>query len=153
MILMAGTLALFVAVIVLGAVVLNRRPRPAHAAEAEAALDLHEREHAPRRRMGLVAVVLGATAAAVLVVMAGAALWRAQGASGEAKIADTPRFAGQVSCALDREASVGAQGGFGHELCRVRRAVRERAHLLCAERRRALSARDRSWARRARLTC
>lgn len=109
-ILMAGTLALFVAVIVLGAVVLNRRPRPAHAAEAEAALDLHEREHAPRRRMGLVAVVLGATAAAVLVVMAGAALWRAQGASGEAKIADTPRFAGQVSCALDREASVGAQG-------------------------------------------
>lgn len=110
-ILMAGTLALFVAVIVLGAVMLSRRPRAAApAAEAHAdTLDLHEREHAPRRRVGMVAVVLGASAAAVLVVMAGATLWRAQGQN-EAKIADTPRFAGQVTCTLDREASVGAQG-------------------------------------------
>jgi len=105
-ILMAGTLALFVAVIVLGAVMLSRRPRTTHA-EAEHTLEQHE--HAPRRRIGVVAVVLGASAAAVLVVMAGAALWRAQGQQ-EAQIADTPRFAGQVSCSLDRDASVGAQG-------------------------------------------
>jgi hypothetical protein len=103
-ILMAGTLALFVAVIVLGAVMLSRRPR---AAQAEEHAENHE--HAPRRRIGVVAVVLGATAAAVLVVMAGAALWRAQGQH-EAVIADTPRFAGQVTCTLDRDASVGAQG-------------------------------------------
>jgi hypothetical protein len=107
-ILMAGTLALFVAVIVLGAVVLGRRPRAAHEDHAEPPEE--HAENAPRRRIGLVAVVLGATAAAVLVVMAGAALWRAQGHNGRQDIADTPSFAGQVSCSLDRDASVGAQG-------------------------------------------
>lgn len=108
-ILMAGTLALFVAVVVLGAVVLGRRPRAQHAdAPAEGHLELHE-QHAPRRRLGIVAVVLGASAAAVLVVLAGAALWRAQGQN-QVQIADTPRFAGQVTCTLDRDASIGAQG-------------------------------------------
>lgn len=105
-ILMAGTLALFVAVIVLGFVMLGGRRRAPEHAEAE---PVEQHAHAPRRRLGVVAVVLGATAAAVLVVMAGAALWRAQGQR-PVEIADTPRFAGQVSCTLDREASVGAQG-------------------------------------------
>ena len=116
-ILMAGTLALFVAVVVLGAVVLGRgrRRAPAQAGDAQAEHVLHQpvhehdHEHAPRRRLGIVAVVLGASAAAVLVVMAGAALWRAQGQR-PVEIADTLRFAGQISCTLDREASVGAQG-------------------------------------------
>jgi serine protease Do len=104
-ILMAGTLALFVAVFVLGAVVLSRR---SHVAQPDAA-HAETNGHAPRRRIGVVAVVLGATAAAVLVVMAGAALWRAQGQNQQAE-ADTPRFSGQVSCTLDREESVGAAG-------------------------------------------
>ena len=111
-ILMAGTLALFVAVVVLGAVVLGRRRPPASQAQAEHVLHQvdQDHDHAPRRRLGIVAVVLGATAAAVLVVMAGAALWRAQGEARTQIIADTPRFAGQISCTLDRDASVGAQG-------------------------------------------
>lgn len=110
-ILMAGTLALFVAVVVLGAVVLGRRRAPAPVEGEHVLTQQHhdDHDHAPRRRLGVVAVVLGATAAAVLVVMAGAALWRAQGQN-EVQIADTPRFTGQVSCTLDREASVGAQG-------------------------------------------
>ncbi len=109
-ILMAGTLALFVAVVVLGAVVLGRR-RPHAPTDSEHVLTQQhvDNDHAPRRRLGVVAVVLGATAAAVLVVMAGAALWRAQ-SQNEVQIAHTPRFAGQVTCTLDREASVGAQG-------------------------------------------
>jgi serine protease Do len=98
-------LALFVAVFVLGAVVLSRR---SHVAQPDAARGRSFR-HAPRRRIGVVAVVLGATAAAVLVVMAGAALWRAQGQNQQVE-ADTPRFSGQVSCTLDREESVGAAG-------------------------------------------
>ena len=84
-------------------------PSPRLAMEAEAEHIEAQHEHAPRRRIGVLAVVLGASAAAVLVVLAGAALWRAQGQQ-EAQIPDTPRFAGQVTCTLDRDASVGAQG-------------------------------------------
>lgn len=116
-ILIGGTLALFVAVCVLGAVVLSRR-RHAHAGGGEAHPNGHVRVSTPhdpepfeqpRRRVGVVVIVAGAAVAAVLIVTAGVALLRAQGGQ-TAEIPDAPDFAGSIACTLDREASAGAQG-------------------------------------------
>lgn len=111
-ILIGGTLALFVAVCVLGAVVLSRRrnghaPPPHHDT-----VQHHDPEplEAPRRRTGVVAIVGGAAVAAILIVAAGVALLRAR-ADGEQQVADIPpAFTGAITCTLDREVSVGAQG-------------------------------------------
>lgn len=102
-ILIGGTLALFVAVCVLGAVLLSRRhPR---APETAAPDDFEVRP--PHRAMGVAAVVGGAAVAAILIVAAGVALLRTRGAqsllqSGEAN------FQGTISCTLDRSASQNA---------------------------------------------
>jgi len=112
-ILIGGTLALFVAVCVLGAVVLSRRRGHIFGGEAHPPQTTPHPEpfETPRRgRMGVVAVVGGAAIAAILIVAAGIALLRAlQG--GEEQIAAAPRdFSGSISCTLDREASQRAQG-------------------------------------------
>ncbi len=104
-ILIAGTLALFVAVCVLGAVLLSRRP---HAAHPQAPHHEHF-EEAPRRRMGVMAVVIGAAVAAALIVGASIALLRFREHRAEAP-PEIASFAGAMSCTLNREASVGAQG-------------------------------------------
>jgi len=111
-ILIGGTLALFVAVCVLGAVVLSRRRHGA-------SHDLHphhpqttppEPFDTPRRgRMGVVAVVGGAAIAAILIVAAGIALLQAQQDGESATETATPGFEGAFSCVLDREASEGAE--------------------------------------------
>ncbi len=117
-ILIAGTLALFVAVCVLGMVVLSRRrgaqhhEAPANNGHTRVQTQVGSPEpfEAPaRRRVGVVAIVAGAAVAAVLIVSAGIALLRAQGGT-TAAIPDAPEFSGSISCTLDREASVGAQG-------------------------------------------
>jgi S1-C subfamily serine protease len=111
-ILIGGTLALFVAVCVLGAVVLSRR-RGAHH-------DLHPQHpqttqpepfETPRRgRMGVVAVVGGAAIAAILIVAAGIALLRAQQGAQKQAVTAPADFSGSIACTLDRAASEGAQG-------------------------------------------
>jgi hypothetical protein len=113
-ILIGGTLALFVAVCVLGAVVLSRRRGQVVTA------DVHphhpqtthpEPFETPRRgRMGVVAVVGGAAIAAILIVAAGIALLRAQGSGEKQTVSLPPEFSGSISCTLDREASQGARG-------------------------------------------
>jgi len=115
-ILIGGTLALFVAVCVLGAVVLSRRRERHQHAEAQPNGHVrvqtpHEAEpfDQPRRRVGVMTIVAGAGIAAILIVAAGVALLRAQG-SQVAEIPDAPEFNGSIACTLDREASVGAQG-------------------------------------------
>jgi serine protease Do len=112
-ILIGGTLALFVAVCVLGAVVLSRRRGRANGnGDGQAQVSHHDPEpfEAPRRRTGVVAIVGGAAVAAILIVAAGVALLRAR-AQTEIAAPETPAaFSGSISCALDREASVGAQG-------------------------------------------
>ncbi|MGQ0533668.1 MAG: S1 family peptidase [Caulobacteraceae bacterium] len=114
-ILIGGTLALFVAVCVLGAVVLSRR-RGQHEAHANGPNRTHPQVSDPepfeapaRRRLGVVAIVGGAAVAAVLIVSAGIALLRAQSTQPE-ETPETPAFSGSIACTLDREASVGAQG-------------------------------------------
>lgn len=107
-ILIAGTLALLVAVVVLGAVLLSRRGRSPAGAEPHAAHHPHM-EETPRRRIGVLAVVLGSATAAVLILIAGIALYRAQ-VQPRQEQAQTPSFAGPITCTLDREQSVGAQG-------------------------------------------
>lgn len=113
-ILIGGTLALFVAVCVLGAVVLSRRR--GHIVTA----DVHphhpqttqpEPFETPRRgRMGVVAVVGGAAIAAILIVAAGIALLRAQGNGEKQAVSPPAEFSGSIACTLDREASQGARG-------------------------------------------
>lgn len=91
-ILIGGTLALFVAVGVLGALLLARRPQQPHAPEIEV--------EQPRRGIGVAAIVGGAAVAALIVVAAGVALLRARAAE------HAPgHFVGAVSCTLDRMAS------------------------------------------------
>ncbi|MEQ1809830.1 MAG: serine protease [Terricaulis sp.] len=114
-ILIGGTLALFVAVCVLGAVVLSRR-RHNHQAEAQPNGHVrvqtpHDPEpfEQPRRRLGVMTIVAGAAIAAILIVAAGIALLRAQG-SQVAEIPAASEFSGSIACSLDREASTGAQG-------------------------------------------
>ena len=81
-ILIGGTLALFVAVCVLGAVVLSRGAGSVRARGASRSIRrprTPEPFDTPRRgRMGVVAVVGGAAIAAILIVAAGIALLRAQ---------------------------------------------------------------------------
>jgi serine protease Do len=122
-ILIGGTLALFVAVCVLGAVVLSRRrgagqhvhvpAQPQHPQQQQPQVQHHDPEpfEAPRRRMGVVAIVGGAAVAAILIVAAGIALLRARetAETGE-QVAIPAAFSGSIVCTLDREASVGAQG-------------------------------------------
>ena len=109
-ILIGGTLALFVAVCVLGAVLLSRR-RGGIAAPNHVQTHAHDPEpfEAPRRRAGVVAIVGGAAVAVILIVAAGMALLSARGNGETAEIA-APDFSGSISCTLDRDASVGAQG-------------------------------------------
>lgn len=111
-ILIAGTLSLFVAVLVLGAIVLSRRNgRHEHAAQ-----EPHPHHHTPepfeqpRRRLGVLAIVGGAAAAAILIVAAGFALLRAMSTPAQTEHAETPEFTGAIACTLDRAASTGAQG-------------------------------------------
>ncbi len=114
-ILIGGTLALFVAVCVLGAVVLSRRRHNGHAQAAphHDTVAHHDPEpfEAPRRRMGVVAIVGGAAVAAILIVAAGVALLQMR-AVGEQRTAEAPpaEFTGQITCTLDRENSQGSQG-------------------------------------------
>lgn len=115
-ILIGGTLALFVAVCVLGAVVLSRRRE--HGA-GQVAVQHHQphvqhREpepfEAPRKRIGVMTIVGGAAIAAILIVAAGIALMRAQSGQPQQTTTVASDFSGSISCTLDREASVGAQG-------------------------------------------
>ncbi len=111
-ILIGGTLALFVAVCVLGAVLLSRRRaqergRTADVSGAQPTISEPEPFEPQRRRMGVLAVVAGATIAAVLIVAAGITLLRTHPAP--ARDPAGP-FAGSVSCTLDRTASPGAVG-------------------------------------------
>jgi hypothetical protein len=108
-ILIGGTLALFVAVCVLGAVVLSRRRGNGGYAETPHQQPQPEPFEAPRRRFGVVAIVGGAAIAAILIVAAGVALLRAR-ADSEPQAAAAPNFSGSIVCTLDREASQGAQG-------------------------------------------
>ena len=118
-ILIGGTLALFVAVCVLGAVVLSRRRTVAVGNGPVVTTPHYQQPHvhehpepfeAPgRRRFGVVAIVGGAAIAAILIVSAGVALLRAQG-GGREDVVETPSFTGQISCRLNRDASTGAQG-------------------------------------------
>jgi S1-C subfamily serine protease len=110
-ILIGGTLALFVAVCVLGAVVLSRR-RPQLDAQPHHPQTTHpEPFETPRRgRMGVVAVVGGAAIAAILIVAAGIALLRAQQDAQKQAVAAPRNFSGSIACTLDRSASQGAQG-------------------------------------------
>jgi len=114
-ILIGGTLALFVAVCVLGAVVLSRRRGgnghvvTTHPHPQTQTHDPEPFEGPGRRRFGVVAIVGGAAVAAILIVAAGVALLRAQNPQTEQ--AEAPAdFSGQIACTLDREASTGAQG-------------------------------------------
>jgi len=113
-ILIGGTLALFVAVCVLGAVVLSRRRGHANAPAPHQETIVHqdpEPFEAPRRRMGVVAIVGGAAVAAILIVAAGVALLQFR-SNGQEQAQATPpaEFTGQITCTLDRENSSGAQG-------------------------------------------
>jgi len=120
-ILIGGTLALFVAVCVLGAVLLSRR-RGGVAASHPNGHTVSTHHHQPqvhehpepydghgRRRLGIVTIVGGAAIAVILIVAAGVAILRAQGGPRE-EVAETPDFSGSIACTLDREASTGAQG-------------------------------------------
>lgn len=115
-ILIGGTLALFVAVCVLGAIVLSRRREngAGHVAVQPHQPQVQHREpepfEAPRKRVGVMTIVGGAAIAAILIVAAGIALIRAQSQQTSPQMADAPSFSGAISCTLDREASSGAQG-------------------------------------------
>lgn len=116
-ILIGGTLSLFVAVCVLGAIVLARRRGQLHPeVHQQAQPHAHapptpngEHGAAPRRRIGVLAIVGGAGIAALLILAAGIALLSSPPAQQE-QPAQTPAFAGSIACTLDREASVGAEG-------------------------------------------
>ncbi len=116
-ILIGGTLALFVAVCVLGAIVLSRRRNgQVHVTTAPAAM--HQQAHAtahepfetPRRRIGVMTIVGGAAIAAILIVAVGIALLRARTGDGSAQTEAAAEFNGSITCRLDRQASSGAQG-------------------------------------------
>lgn len=111
-ILIGGTLALFVAVCVLGAIVLSRRRHPHHETQPHHPHTTQpEPFEGPRRtRMGVMSVVGGAAIAAILIVAASVALLRAQQGQTEQTVAAPRDFSGSIVCTLDREASRGAQG-------------------------------------------
>lgn len=98
-ILIGGTVSLLVAVIVLGAIVFGRHN------QAHANGHTHEPHPVSIRRgaPGVLAVVGGATVAAVLVVVAGIAIWRIQGLGAAPSAAEV--FAGEQTCKLARSES------------------------------------------------
>jgi|CXWL01.1.fsa_nt_gi S1-C subfamily serine protease len=124
-ILIGGTLALFVAVCVLGAIVLSRRrgqngeqhahdaashhhaTAPDHAHQTPP--DTHHQEHTRRRRVGVIAIVGGAAAAVALVVGASVLLLNGRNQN-NAQPQASSAFSGAIACTLDRERSVGSQG-------------------------------------------
>jgi serine protease Do len=114
-ILIGGTLALFVAVCVLGAFVLSTRRRNGHAAAPNP--DQPQIHHEPepfeaphRKRHGVLAIMGAAAIAVILVVAVGIALLRMGGEGQSAQVAIAPEFTGSIVCTLDRAASTGAQG-------------------------------------------
>lgn len=138
-ILIGGTLALFVAVCVLGAVLLSRRRGQHHvrdrghthvvtsAADQARAQQQQSQAHPPvveaapqvtaepesfdhpRRRSGIVVIIGGAAVAAILIVAAGIALLRARAVTTQVA-AQSTSFSGGIACTLDRSASTAAQG-------------------------------------------
>ncbi|MEQ1616919.1 MAG: serine protease [Terricaulis sp.] len=123
-ILIGGTLALFVAVCVLGAIVMSRRrgqngeqhahdaahhQAPAHPPSRQAHQDPQQVEHSRRRRVGVIAIVGGAAAAVALVVGASVLLLNGR-SQNAAQPPAASAFSGAIACTLDRERSVGAQG-------------------------------------------
>jgi hypothetical protein len=107
-ILIGGTLALFVAVCVLGAVLLSRRrARTADVSGKEPTISEPEPFEPNKRRTGVLVVVAGATVAAVLIVAAGITLLRTRPMPAHDPAGP---FSGSVSCTLDRNASQGAVG-------------------------------------------
>ncbi len=103
-ILIGGTLALFVAVGVLGALLLSRRHHTVPPTEAH-----HEpHPHHPHKRgaLGVAAVIGGATVAAVLVTAGGVAFLRAREKQPDAPPAHA--FIGAMTCTFDAAASKGA---------------------------------------------
>lgn len=114
-ILIAGTLALLVAVLVLGMVLLSRKPAPppAHVVHAGPHVTVSEPQpfEQPRRpRLGVMAIVGGAALAALVIVIAGLALLRPRPSAEDVSNQGPTAFSGAISCTLDRAASVGAQG-------------------------------------------
>jgi hypothetical protein len=105
-ILIGGTLALFVAVCVLGAVLLSRRRAPATQVPGQTTISPPEPFEPHKRRTGVLAVVAGAAVAAVLIVAAGVTLLRTHPLAAR----DENVFTGSISCTLDRAASQGAVG-------------------------------------------
>jgi serine protease Do len=107
-ILIGGTLALFVAVCVLGGVLLSRRrARTVDASVSETVETTAPEPFEPhRKRMGVLAIVAGAAIAAVLIVAAGIVLLRMQRPGG----GDVAAFSGPMSCTLDHAKSEGAVG-------------------------------------------
>ena len=133
-ILIGGTLALFVAVCVLGAVLLTRRRGHVRdgghtrvvTSAADQARAQQQQQHQPaqaqpqvvaepeafdhpRRRGGIVVIIGGAAIAAILIVAAGIALLRARATTTQVA-AQTTAFSGSIACTLDRNASTAAQG-------------------------------------------
>ncbi len=107
-ILVGGTLALFVAVCVLGAVLLAQRrgaaPGAPHNADPHPAADAAAR----RRRLGFLAVAGGAAIAAILITVG--TYWLMRAAPQENQPAETASFSGPMACTLDRSVSIGAEG-------------------------------------------
>lgn len=105
-ILLSGTLALFVAVCVLGAILLSRRNRAPHPQPEPHAAHETNGHHTPHRRgaLGVAAVVGGAAVAAVIVVAGGIVYLRERGER-PLDAAALARFSGEMACTLDREAS------------------------------------------------
>lgn len=115
-ILIGGTLALFVAVGVLGAIVLSRRRAQEHPhapPHHQPAPHYHQTQAAEpphRRKLGVFAIVGAAAVAATLIVAVSMFLLSARTQNAEQEPEATPEFSGAIACTLDREASVGSQG-------------------------------------------
>lgn len=111
-ILIGGTLALFVAVGVLGALLLSRRHHlaPPHEAPHHEVPHPQADHHHPHKRgaLGVAAVIGGATVAAILVTAAGVAFLRAQ--SKQPTEPAENAFIGTMQCTFDAEASKAANG-------------------------------------------
>ncbi len=108
-ILLSGTLALFVAVGVLGGLLLSRRDRR-HPTPHHEPAPHHEEPHPHHRRSALgIAAVVGGAAVAAVIVVAGGVVFLRERANRPADPAAVARFSGEMSCALDRDASEGAE--------------------------------------------
>lgn len=106
-ILVAGTLALFVAVCVLGAIVLSRRRAPP--AQAEWTQTTEVEAPPPRPRFGALALAGAGALAIALLAVGGWAIFNSLRPAATAP-APSREFSGDVVCTLDRQASKGAQG-------------------------------------------